>query len=233
MNDLKISLVKVNSNHFFDEIRKLQDKGLNLLFSNCILSIRIGLEMAIVTQFDTCLYNEDENVLLLIEKGNFNIEDVKESLNKENISFYHASYCRDNSYDEDHCVVKPTYFVEDISSLEQMLNMNQKGSSCIYYPEIDKGSIYIKYSDDDEVFLPLEDGQCRGLISYMDKFIFLLDSNEKKEELSCDIEEVITRNGMNVQIERESYPIEAMRRKGSRVYGKKFGNIKANYRVGC
>lgn len=230
INRLDISSVRVNSNRFFKELDKLQGEGLSLLFRNCILNVRIGLERVIVTQIDTCLYNEDKNSLLLIENGNSSIQELKQILNKKGLSFHEVFYHHEGSYG-DGCKVKPVYFVKDIDSLEQIVKGDKKSSSCTFYPKMDIG-ISIKYHDNDEIYLPLEEGDCNGLVNFEDRFVFLLKPEEKVQISSCDITTVFVRNKVKVKVENNICPVEITKKIRSKTYEEKFRNIRRNYKIG-
>lgn len=228
---LYVSAVKMNSNQFYKELEKLKDEGLNLLFTNCILSLKITLDSTLATQFDTCLYNEDSNFLLLIDRGNIETNDLKQILKKKDIPFHEAFYHREKPFNNDGSQLKPVYFVKDMSALEEMVKTSKKNSTCIYYPKLGS-SVIVKYHDDDEIAFPLDNESCSGLINCPDKFIFLLNSSRNKEQFFADVQDIFERSKMSLVVENESYPVGLKRKERGKLYEKRFGIISRNYKRG-
>lgn len=230
-DSLYISAVRLNSNQFHKRLGKIKDSGLSILFIDCILSIRSGIENVISTQVGACLYNEDENVLLLIEKGDFSIKDLEQMLTKKGILFHKVFYNCNRSFDYDKSNVMPVSFVEGKNCLEEKLKQSDKYSTGVYYPKIGS-SIGIRYCDKDEISFPLDYGECSGVIALSEEFIVLLNFDKDTKKTMDEVSDVFIRNKMKLITDQGIHVKENTGKIRSKAYEKRFGNITGNYKTG-
>ena len=136
MNDIedkKIYIIK-DDTIFLDKILDKFTQGLNILYNNCLCHIRMDGEVIRTNKFPTILYNEDNNIyVILCSDGIIKNEDLKKVLNKKSIIYHEIIFQKPK-----HRTTNENwelYFCTETGTLRNYLKhlINQGLCDCNYY----------------------------------------------------------------------------------------------------
>ena len=196
MNTLKLALDKI------------KDTTNNILITNSIARLKLG-NTRFHTIFDTALYNDDRNLLILLKENiGINIDDFKVLLDKNNIFYNEISfkdYIRYKKPETD----KELFFATNKSTFTKAIEMSQeKGiNSCKYYPVI-KGNFTIKYFYDKTHQEQIDDFLIRGVVELDDKYIMIVNSKDEYSLSHNKILSILEKKKMNVEFDYSDEIIE-------------------------
>lgn len=173
-NSRKIFAVQDDLSTLNTALEVFKDTSNNVLITNCISRLLLGGKK-FHTIFDTALFSEDNNNLLIIkEKSEITPDVLKELLDSRNIDYNEITFREYLHFDKPESS-KELFFASNEKSLKKaILTSKEKNiDSCTYYPRV-KGNFRIKYFFFKEKQEQIEDYYLRGVIELDDKLIILV-----------------------------------------------------------
>ena len=155
-------------------IIKVRNTDNNLLVTNCISRLKLGNQKLHII-FDTLLYNDDKNILIMIKDSSVvSPELFKEMLNNNNVGYNELNFREYLHFDKPE-TSKELFFATSISNLKYVIEKSMKNGSdsCTYYPAI-TGHFTLKYFYNKEKQEQLDDYYINGLLELDDKIILII-----------------------------------------------------------
>ena len=155
-------------------IIKVRNTDNNLLVTNCISRLKLGNQKLHII-FDTLLYNDDKNILIMIKDSSVvSPELFKEMLNNNNVGYNELNFREYLHFDKPE-TSKELFFATSISNLKYVIEKSMKNGSdsCTYYPAI-TGHFTLKYFYNKEKQEQLDDYYIKGLLELDDKIILIM-----------------------------------------------------------
>ena len=186
---------------------RVKDTKENILVTNCISRLKIG-GIKFHTIFDTALYNDENNILILLkENSGITQEEFRKMLDKNNTIYNEVAF-RDYIRFTKPETEKEMFFATNSSTFAKAIEKSQeKGiDSCTYYPEV-SGRLTVKYFYDKALQEQLDNYLIRGVIELDDKYILVVINKDEHDLRYSKILSTLERKNMNVEIDY-SYEIE-------------------------
>ena len=155
-------------------IIKVRNTDNNLLVTNCISRLKLGNQKLHII-FDTLLYNDDKNILIMIKDSSVvSPELFKKMLNNNNVGYNELNFREYLHFDKPE-TSKELFFATSISNLKYVIEKSMKNGSdsCTYYPTI-TGHFTLKYFYNKEKQEQLDDYYIKGLLELDDKIILII-----------------------------------------------------------
>ena len=155
-------------------IIKVRNTDNNLLVTNCISRLKLGNQKLHII-FDTLLYNDDKNILIMIKDSSVvSPELFKKMLNNNNVGYNELNFREYLHFDKPE-TSKELFFATSISNLKYVIEKSMKNGSdsCTYYPAI-TGHFTLKYFYNKEKQEQLDDYYIKGLLELDDKIILII-----------------------------------------------------------
>ena len=170
----------------------LEDSQDNILYSNCRSYLRVG-ETKIYVQFDTALFCEDKERLILLQKnGELTPDMFRGLLDEKRIPYHEVTFLEGRPLSQDE--LKEIWFARDQFVLDEALKESKsKGIDvCEYYPDLG-GRLELRYTDDDGNYVSFYKQSMRGAVLLDDKIIILMSRGNKRnvnfQQVLCTIYE--------------------------------------------
>ena len=155
-------------------IIKVRNTDNNLLVTNCISRLKLGNQKLHII-FDTLLYNDDKNILIMIKDSSVvSPELFKKMLNNNSVGYNELNFREYLHFDKPE-TSKELFFATSISNLKYVIEKSMKNGSdsCTYYPAI-TGHFTLKYFYNKEKQEQLDDYYIKGLLELDDKIILII-----------------------------------------------------------
>ena len=155
-------------------IIKVRNTDNNLLVTNCISRLKLGNQKLHII-FDTLLYNDDKNILIMIKDSSVvSPELFKKMLNNNSVGYNELNFREYLHFDKPE-TSKELFFATSISNLKYVIEKSMKNGSdsCTYYPAI-TGHFTLKYFYNKEKQEQLDDYYIKGLLELDDKIILIV-----------------------------------------------------------
>ena len=218
MNNLDIWAIEFNKKELDKALNNIKKEGTNILYTNCISEIKFGSDRYISKQYDTCLYNIENDLLVLIMRSdNKTNSKIRECLTNKNILYHEVRFIDLNlEYDEDLNIPK-IWFARDKNVLKNaIINSKSKGIDiCTFYPNVES-QLIINYQGGKNN-IPFDGRVLKGLVKLSDKYVFVINQNDPRNMKSEDVVSVLLEEGMNIYISQEKYPQELLEKEEKEV----------------
>ena len=209
----KIFAIQDNEETLIHALNKIRNTKDNILITNCISRLRIG-ESKLHVIFDTILYNDEKNILIMIKDSSTVTPDVfREMLDVNNVGYNEIKF-RDYLHFDKPETSKDLFFATDISNFKFCIDESKRKGidSCTYYPAM-TGHFTIKYFYDKEKQEQLDDYYIKGILELDDKIILIVKENEESNLYFKKILYELENKGMNVDIDYSKMIEEPLRKK--------------------
>lgn len=157
----------------------LEDSRDNILYNNCRSYLRVG-EKKLLVQFDTALFCEDkERLVLLQQNGEFTPDMLRTLLDDKKIPYHEVTFLEGRPLPQDE--LKEIWFARDQQVLDDALKESKsKGIDvCEYYPDLG-GRLELRYTDDDGNYIAFYKQSMRGAILLEDKIVILMSRGNRR-----------------------------------------------------
>ena len=195
-SNLKIYAIQNDVNELDFALNKL-DKGINYIYSNCTFDFKIGWTKIKSKKFDTFLYNEESDVLIMLMRGGkVNKEKIIEYLEKNNKPYSEINFYPLYDTFEGKDNIPEIRFVREKKDLALEIKESiEKGiTSCDFYPLLES-YFMLGYKTIDGEKIEIDGRKFIGLINLSDKIILLVNQkynvDEKGVKRNIDIKDVL------------------------------------------
>ena len=209
----KIFAVQDNPDTLKAALLKVKDTDNNVLVTNCISRLKLG-EQKIHVIFDTILYNDENNIIILLKDSSMITPDVfRIMLDANNVGYNEIKFREYLHFDKPE-TSKDLFFATDISNFKFSIDdSKRKGiENCTYYPAM-TGHFTIKYFYDKEKQEQLDDYYVKGILELDDKIILIVKEDEESNLYFKKILYELEKMGMNVEIDYSKMIEEPLRKK--------------------
>ena len=176
-SNLNVYAIQNNPEELKKALEQLK-KGFNYIYSNCMFCIQLGKQEIKSKQFDTFLYNQKSDALImLMRNGLVNKEDIIKYLKLNNKAFAEITFIplEDINYKNTKKIPELYFAREKIKVLEALKESIEKGNNyCKYYPEL-IGRFYLNYITIDSKTIDIDGRLIKGLLQLDDKIILLIN----------------------------------------------------------
>ena len=213
-SNLDVWAIQYFPNELYTALNQIKG-GTNIIYSNCTCNFKIGNEEISTRQFDTFLYNEESDILIMLMRGGkATKEDMIKYLEENNHEYYEVTFIPMEDKYEDGNDISELWFARERYVLEDALDDSiDKGvQSCEYYPLLN-GSLELGYISNSNDSFDIEGRLFQGLIKTDDKIVLIInqkdniDVNGKDRNLNYkEILEVINSKGFNCTVITDSEP---------------------------
>lgn len=172
--------------------------GMNIIYSNCTCSLTIGNETIESRQFDTVLYNEESDILILLMRGGkATKEDIIKYLEENNKQYAEVTFDSSllNEY-QDGDNIPEIWFAREQYVLDDALldSKNKNLTHLEIYPLID-GNIKLGYIANVADNYSIDGRLFKGLLKIDDKLILIINQinnvDEKGSSRNITINDII------------------------------------------
>ena len=146
MERTKIYTIQNDKRKIKPILRKIDKNATNIIYSNCLTSIELG-DRNINIIYDTILYSDKDNVLVLLMKdGAITYNELKEMLNNNKIKYHEVIFDTktDNLYFPKN--TKDLFITDSNRTIKNAVNnsISKKNKTCRYFPNLE-GYLKITY----------------------------------------------------------------------------------------
>ena len=154
--------------------------GLNIIYSNVKCNLNIGKQKINSRQFDTILYNEESNILIMLMRDGLVFkEDIIKYLEDKGKEYVEINFDYSIFDYKEKDNVPELWFAQDKNVLEKALkdSLCKNNNICKYYPLI-KSELKFGYLSKYFKYINLTNLYFRGLIKLDDKIIMIINNNK-------------------------------------------------------
>lgn len=186
-----------------------------ILYENVRSDFTLGDERIINRQFDTFLYSEENDILVMLMRGGLvNADNIREYLDKKGLKYHEVVFAKSSGSYKDNLSIPELWFAREEYVVEDAFKDSiDRGSKkeFEYYPFL-TGNLSLTYRTDmeqeDLSFLgdakddsyPVDGRLFRGLIKLDDKIIILINQGEKRNVTASDIGRVAEKYGFTFTV---------------------------------
>jgi hypothetical protein len=152
-------------------------EGFNIVYSNCVCDIRIGSQEITTRQFDTFLYNEESEVLIMLMRGGkASKEDIIKYLEANNKPYGEVTFAHLKDEFQDGDDLPELWFAREEYVLKDALDDSKsKGvTSCIYYP-LAFGQMDLGYLTSSDKKVNVDGRLFGGVVQLDDKVVLIIE----------------------------------------------------------
>lgn len=185
-SNLDIWVIQYYSEELINAMNNIKD-GLNIIYSNVKSNLNIGDSKITSRQFDTILYNEESDILIILMRdGIVNKEDMIKYLNENNKRYVEINFDYEINYKEKDNVPE-LWFSREKYVLEEALkdSLNRGIDTCKYYPFV-KSNLELGFFTKYRKYINLDNVNFRGLIKLDDKIVLIVNQKNNIDELGND-----------------------------------------------
>lgn len=182
-SNLDVKAIQYNPEDLYIALNKI-DKGMNYVYSNCAFDFKIGKRKIRNRKFDTFLYNEESDTLIMLMSGGLvnkdHIINFLENNNKPIVEINFRTKYDDYKVDDN---LPEILFSRDKSILEDAIKDSvRKGiQSCEFYPLL--SSYFMMGFRNVHGNIEEVDGRVfKGLLKFNDKLVLLVNQKYNIDE---------------------------------------------------
>lgn len=188
MSNIRIKAIQYNTEDLYPALDALGN-GFNIVYSNLKSSINLNGIKFKNRKFDTMLYNEEDNVMiLLMRNGIVKKDDIIHYLEMYNKSYVEVTF-ENCLYDyEDRRDIPELVFVNNKKDLnEEIINcLNEELDNCKYYSLLN-GTFDLGYMSKYSYRCSIDKSSYRGVLNFYKKLILLSDEFNLNQESVINI----------------------------------------------
>ena len=177
--NLNVWAIQYYPEELFNAMSNIND-GLNIIYSNVKCNLNIGKQKINSRQFDTILYNEESNILIMLMRDGLVFkEDIIKYLEDKGNEYVEINFDYSIFDYKEKDNVPELWFAQDKNVLEKALkdSLCKNNNICKYYPLI-KSELKFGYLSKYFEYINLTNLYFRGLIKLDDKIIMIINNNK-------------------------------------------------------
>ncbi len=189
--------------------------GISIIYSNCTCNFKIGSQEIKNRQFDTFLYNEDSDVLIMLMRGGkATKKDMIKYLEEKGKEYYEVTFAEPIEEYESTDEISELWFAREKYVLEDAINDSKSRgiNSCEFYPLV-TGSLELGYVSNTDNPYSVDGRLFNGLVKFDDKLILIINQpdNVTKDGATrnmwpCDVLEIIKENNIECTVSMDTNP---------------------------
>ncbi len=200
-----------------------------IIFTNVLSNFNLGGEKIVSRQFDTFLYSEENDILLMLMRGGEVIaNDIRSYLDNKGFVYHEVSFAPISEKHEDDKTIPELWFareeyVVDDAFADSISRTNNRGFD--YFPFLE-GSLSLGYTtdvesddlnyldEDKEAEFQVDGRLFRGLIRLEDKLILLINQGDKRNVTAESVNKIAKKYGFSCTVlENKDFSLESVQSK--------------------
>lgn len=185
-----------------------KDSSKNILYTNCISQLSLGNVNIDSIVFDTFLYAEDSDTLIMLMKYcGVDANDIRKYLDSNNINYNEVCLSNDQNYTDYDSDMPELWFAREEYVLREALEETRNtyySNSCIFYPNIN-GELSLNYSDDIKIY-EIDGRKISGVITTTDKAILLINQNDDRNLKYDDVLKILQDMNFEFSVNKINVP---------------------------
>ena len=204
MSNLDVWAIQYYPEELLTALTQIKE-GMNIIYSNLTCAFRIGSKDIKTRQFDTILYNEESDILIMLMRGGqAKKEDMIKYFEDNNKQYTEVSFAPTIEYYRDSDSIPELWFAREEYVIKDALNDSKiKGINYLeYYPNV-IGNINLGYiTNSNNSNISIDGRSIKGLIKLEDKIVLIINQeNNKDKNLDfINIISIIRENNMEFDI---------------------------------
>ncbi len=199
MLDCSISLIKDNPKTLNRSLSKVQN-GINIIYSNCISHIKIDKDTLKTNKYDTLLYNEDNNIAIILQKdGKIKKQELIEKVPENSIN--EIKFTRLHNSDIEKKDQFEILFCNDDEDLDNTIKdvINAGKDRCYYYTDV-RFLFQMGYINKSGYPMIILEKEGLGMIKF-DNILIFIDKNYYRNNIP--VWEIIEKYGIMLKMREE------------------------------
>ena len=159
-------------------------EGFNYIYSNLVCTFTIGNQKVTTKCFDTMLYNEESDILILLLKdGIVTKEDLIQELEKNGKEYGEITFDELDNEEVFEENLPEFWFAREQYVLEDGIDESlEKGiSSCEFYPNVESTISFHYVTNHTNKEVPIDGRFFKGIVLLEDKWIFLVSQKDNTD----------------------------------------------------
>ena len=204
MSNLDVWAIQYYPEELLTALTQIKE-GMNIIYSNLTCAFRIGSKDIKTRQFDTILYNEESDILIMLMRGGVaKKEDIIKFLEDNNKPYSEVTFSPSVIEYNDKDSIPELWFAREEYVIKDALNDSKiKGINYLeYYPNV-IGNINLGYiTNSNNSNISIDGRSIKGLIKLEDKIVLIINQeNNKDKNLDfINIISIIRENNMEFDI---------------------------------
>ena len=213
-SNLDVWAVQTDPTEIYTALEQVKD-GISIIYSNCTCNFKIGSQEISTRQFDTFLYNEESDVLIMLMRGGkATKEDMIKYLEEKGKKYHEITFANPVEEYENTDDIDPIWFAREKYVLEDAIKDSKKNgiTSCEFYPFL-TGSLNFGYISNSNNAYSIDGRLFRGLVKLDDKLVLIInqreniDANGKMRNMSNqDVLDILKSNGIECTVITDKEP---------------------------
>ena len=193
---------------------KIED-GMSIIYSNCTCNFKIGNQEIKNRQFDTFLYNEDSDVLIMLMRGGkATKEDMIKSLEEKGKEYHEVTFANPVEDYENTDEISELWFAREKYVLKDAINDSKSRgiNSCEFYPLV-TGSLELGYISNTDNPYSVDGRLFNGLVKFDDKLVFIINQPDNitkdgtiRNMWPCNVLDILKENGIECTVSMDTEP---------------------------
>ena len=193
MSNLDVWAIQYYPEELLTALTQIKE-GMNIIYSNLTCAFRIGSKEIKTRQFDTILYNEESDILIMLMRGGqAKKEDMIKYLEDNNKQYTEVSFAPTIEYYRDSDSIPELWFAREEYVIKDALNDSKiKGINYLeYYPNV-IGNINLGYiTNSNNSNISIDGRSIKGLIKLEDKIVLIINQENNKDK-NLDFRSIIS-----------------------------------------
>ena len=213
-SNLDVWAVQTDPTEIYTALEQVKD-GISIIYSNCTCNFKIGSQEISTRQFDTFLYNEESDVLIMLMRGGkATKEDMIKYLEENGKEYYEVTFADSMDEYEDGNDVSVLWFSREKYVLEDAINDSKsKGiNSCEYYP-LTTGSLELGYISNTNKPYSVDGRLFNGVVKFEDKLVLIInqpgnvdENGNNRNSWPCNVLDILKENGIECTVIMDKEP---------------------------
>lgn len=179
-------------------------EGMNIIYSNCYCTFTIGDKEIKSRQFDTFLYNEESDILIMLMRGGkVTKDDIIKYLDEHDKEYSEVTFAPSIAFYDDGDNVPELWFAREEYVLVDAIrdSISKNIFNCQFYPTI-SSELSLNYISNNGTKEEIDGRLFNGIIVLDDKIILIINqqNNNDKNMSESQIIECINANKMSYEI---------------------------------
>lgn len=204
-SNLDVWAVQENGNDVFGALENVTT-GVSIIYSNCDSVMHLGSNLVTSRIFDTILYNEECDILIMIMASSpATKEDMIDYLEKKGLKYVEVTFLAQDTFGGNANTsdnIPELWFARETSVVSDAVNssLERNVNSCVIYPNVE-GSLSLNYTNNDLAPERVDGRLFDSLIEFPDKVVLLINNKDKnKSDRLNEVIDLLNEKGINYSV---------------------------------
>lgn len=179
----------------------------NLIYTNCLSSLKLNDNEIMAGRFDTVLYSEDSGTMIMLMKNcGVDFNDVKKYLNDNKIMYDRIDFNDEEDYDNSNLLPELLFAEEEYVLKDALKETKNKYNvnDAIYYPNVNLDLSLFSIINEQQY--PFDEININGVVEVCDKLILLIQHGDKRNLKYNQVVDTLYEMGFDYEIDEYNIP---------------------------